>query len=86
MTRRGCSRSCAGSTGAATFTSSAAPRTIETFRALGALDKLGLIVLPFLVGEGMGLTPSLSTDARLRLESERVLPGGYVEIVYACNS
>jgi dihydrofolate reductase len=62
------------------------PRTIETFRALGALDKLGLIVLPFLVGEGMRLTPSLSTDARLRLESERVLPGGYVEIVYACNS
>jgi dihydrofolate reductase len=62
------------------------PRTIETFRALGALDKLGLIVLPFLVGEGMGLTPSVSTDARLRLESERVLPGGYVEIVYACNS
>jgi dihydrofolate reductase len=60
-------------------------RTIETFRALGALDKLGLIVLPFLVGEEMRLTPSLSTDARLRLESERVLPGGYVEIVYACN-
>jgi dihydrofolate reductase len=62
------------------------PRTIETFRAHGALDKLGLIVLPFLVGEGMRLTPSLNTDARLRLESERVLPGGYVEIVYACNS
>jgi dihydrofolate reductase len=61
------------------------PRMIETFRALGALDKLGLIVLPFLVGEGMRLTPSLSTDARLRIESERVLPGGYVEIVYACN-
>ena len=61
------------------------PRTIETFRALGALDKLGLIVLPILVGEGMRLTPSLSTDARLRLESERVHPGGYVEIVYACN-
>jgi hypothetical protein len=43
-------------------------------------------VLPFLVGEGMRLMPSLSTAARLRLESERVLPGGYVEIVYACDS
>jgi dihydrofolate reductase len=60
------------------------PRTIETYRALGALDKLGLIVLPFLLGEGMRLTPSLSADAGLTLESERALPGGSVEIVYAC--
>jgi dihydrofolate reductase len=61
------------------------PRTIETFRALGALDKLGLIVLPLLIGEGMRLTPTLSTDTGLTLESERALPGGSVEIVYACN-
>jgi dihydrofolate reductase len=61
------------------------PRTIETFRALGALDKLGLIVLPLLLGEGMRLTPSLSTDTRLTLESERALPGGSVEIVYEAN-
>jgi dihydrofolate reductase len=60
------------------------PRTIETFRALGALDELGLIVVPLLVGEGMRLTPSLSTDASLTLESEHALPGGSVEIVYAC--
>ena len=60
------------------------PRTIETYRALGALDKLGLILLPFLVGEGMRLTPSLSIDTGLKLESERALPGGSVEIVYAC--
>lgn len=59
--------------------------TIETFRALGALDKLGLIVLPLLIGEGMRLTPSLSTDTGLTFESERALPGGSVEIVYACN-
>ena len=58
------------------------PRTIETFRALGALDKLGLLVLPLLVGDGMRLTPSLRTDAGLRFESERSLPGGAVEIVY----
>src|SRR5256714_5551378 len=63
------------------------PRTIETYRALGALDKLGLILLPFLVGEGMRLTPSLSIDTGLKLESEHALPGGWVEIVYAraCN-
>jgi dihydrofolate reductase len=61
------------------------PRTIETFRTLGALDRLGLILLPLLIGEGMRLTPSLSTDARLTLESEQALPGGALEIVYACD-
>jgi dihydrofolate reductase len=61
------------------------PRTIETYRALGALDNLGLILLPILVGEGMRLTPSLSTDAELTLESESALPGGPVEIVYSCR-
>jgi dihydrofolate reductase len=60
------------------------PRTIETYRALGALDKLGLIVLPFLGGDGMRLTPPLSIDTALTLESERDLAGGSVEIVYAC--
>jgi dihydrofolate reductase len=61
------------------------PRTIEAFRALGALDRLGLLVVPVLLGEGTRLTPSLSADSRLMLQSERALPGGSVEIVYACN-
>lgn len=59
------------------------PTTIETFRALGALDKLGLIVLRLLLGDGMRLTPSLSIDTELVLESQRALPGGSVEIAYA---
>jgi hypothetical protein len=63
----------------------AGPRTIETFRRLGALDQLGLIVLPLLTGQGLRLTPSVNSDARLRLESQQVLPGGYLEIVYACD-
>jgi dihydrofolate reductase len=62
------------------------PRTIEAFRALGALDKLELVVLPMLFGDGMQLTPSVSTDAGLTFEAERALPGGSVEIVYAANS
>jgi dihydrofolate reductase len=61
------------------------PRTIETFRRLGALDKLGLIVLPILTGDGLRLTPAVGADARLELESERVLAGRYVEVVYACR-
>jgi dihydrofolate reductase len=59
------------------------PRTIETYRALGALDKLELVVLPILLGGGMRLTDSLSPETGLRFESERPLPGGSVEIVYA---
>jgi dihydrofolate reductase len=58
------------------------PRTIETFRALGALDRLELVVLPLLFGGGMQLTPSMSSDATLKFERERALPGGSVEIVY----
>jgi dihydrofolate reductase len=58
------------------------PRTIETFRALGALDKLELVVLPLLFGAGMRLTPSLSPDTGLAFERARPLPGGSVEIVY----
>jgi alkylation response protein AidB-like acyl-CoA dehydrogenase len=60
------------------------PRTIETFRSLGALDRLGLLVLPLVVGDGMRLSPPLSPDARLSLETEHVLPEGAVELVYAC--
>jgi dihydrofolate reductase len=59
------------------------PTTIETYRALGALDGLELVVLPLLLGDGMRLTPALSTDTQLRFERERALPGGSVEIVYS---
>jgi len=59
------------------------PRTIETFRALGALDTLELVVLPILFGDGMRLTPALSPQTGLVLESQRDLPGGSVELVYA---
>lgn len=59
------------------------PSTIETFRALGAVDKLELVMLPFMVGAGMRLTESVDAGTRLSLESSRTLPGGSVEIVYS---
>ncbi len=62
------------------------PRTIETFRALGALDTLELVVLPLLLGGGMRLTPAIGADAGLTLERQRALPGGSVEIVYAVTA
>jgi len=62
------------------------PRTIETFRALGALDRLELVVLPMLFGAGMRLTPAVSTATGLVYERHRALPGGSVEIVYSLRS
>lgn len=62
------------------------PRTIETFRELGALDKLELVVLPFLLGGGLRLTDALSVEIGLELESSRTLDAGAVEIVYRVNS
>ena len=59
------------------------PRTIETFRALGALDRLELVVLPLLHGGGMRLTDGLGPATALSFERERALSGGSVEIVYA---
>jgi dihydrofolate reductase len=59
------------------------PSTIETFRALGAVDRLELVVLPFMVGAGMRLTESLDPATTLTYESSRGLPGGSVEIVYS---
>ena len=60
------------------------PRTIETFRGLGALNKLGLVVLPLMFGAGMKLTPTFNPETELTLESHRALPGGSVELVYDC--
>ena len=59
------------------------PRSIETFRALGALDKLELVILPLLFGGGMRLTDGLRPEAGLSFERESALPGGSVEIVYS---
>jgi dihydrofolate reductase len=62
------------------------PRTIETFRGLGAVDKLELVMLPFMVGGGMRLTESLDPATALSFESSRPLDGGSVEIVYSLRS
>jgi dihydrofolate reductase len=58
------------------------PKTIETYRSLGALDRLGLLVVPILLGGGMRLTDAVDPSATLTLESSRELPGGSVELVY----
>ena len=60
------------------------PQTIEAFRRLGALDTLGLLVLPIFLGDGMRLTPTVATDTTLTLTEARPLPEGAVDLLYAC--
>jgi len=61
------------------------PRTIETYLALGVLDELVLVVLPYLLGAGKRLTDAFSLDTGLRFERERPVSDGAVEIVYAID-
>jgi dihydrofolate reductase len=58
-------------------------RTIATFCGLAAVARLELVILPLFLGDGMRLTPPRALDTALTLESERPLPGGSVELVYA---
>jgi dihydrofolate reductase len=57
-------------------------QTIESFRRIGGLDKLGLLVLPLFLGGGRLLTETVSPDTKLTLEEVRPLPEGAVDIVY----
>jgi dihydrofolate reductase len=58
------------------------PRAIQAFREIGALDRLEVVVLPILLGEGVPLSPPGSSPARLAPPSQRTLPGGSVELAY----
>jgi dihydrofolate reductase len=59
------------------------PKTIETYRALGALDELRLLVLPMLAGAGRLLTGGVSADTSLVFAGSTTWPGGVVELRYA---
>jgi dihydrofolate reductase len=73
-------------------------RTIQALLAIGALDQLGMVVLPVLLGKGIPLFPieptTFSRDVwaaapsataagpRFRLERHRAFPDGAIELVY----
>lgn len=61
------------------------PRTIETYRRLGALDEFRLLVLPLLVGEGRQVTPDVDATARLEFVEAKAWPTGAVELVYRAS-
>jgi dihydrofolate reductase len=58
-------------------------QTIDAFRGIGALDLLGIVTLPILLGDGTRLTPAGSRAQYLRLESTRTFPDGAVEQIYS---
>jgi len=60
------------------------PRTIRAFYELGALDRFETLVLPFMAGDGLPLSPEGSSEMRLRLlRSNRSYADGTVEVQYA---
>jgi dihydrofolate reductase len=61
------------------------PRTVETFRALGALDELHLMVLPMFAGDGRRMTPEVTSGGGLSLIDTRTWPNGVVELAYAVD-
>jgi dihydrofolate reductase len=60
------------------------PRTIRAFHEVGALDRLELVVLPILLGDGIPLSPRPAAPVPLRLlRADRVFPDGSAELSYA---
>jgi dihydrofolate reductase len=57
-------------------------QTIQAFRDIDALDELGVVVMPILLGDGLRLTPDKSKTTPLRLTGTRTFPDGSVEHLY----
>jgi dihydrofolate reductase len=58
------------------------PSTIQAFRAIGGLDELELLVVPFMLGEGLRLSPSGTPQLPLELAREHVYPDGVAQLTY----
>ncbi|MEV3926873.1 hypothetical protein [Actinomadura coerulea] len=56
---------------------------MPAFRDIDALDELGVIVMPVLLGDGLRLTMEKSAAAPLRLTGSRTFPDGSVEHRYS---
>jgi dihydrofolate reductase len=58
-------------------------QTIQAFRGIGALDSLGVVILPILIGDGVRLTPAGCETESFHLASSRTSPDGSVELTYS---
>ncbi len=60
------------------------PETIRAFAGLGALDRLEVLVLPIILGDGIPLSGRQASPLRLRLlGADRIFPDGTAELIYA---
>jgi dihydrofolate reductase len=59
------------------------PRTIRAFAEIGALDRLEIVLLPLLLGDGLPLSSPATPLTRLTLESQRTFEDGSVELAYS---
>ncbi len=63
------------------------PQTIRAFSSIGALDQLGVVLVPVLLGTGVPLSPAGAPALPLRLlGADRVFPDGSAELVYTPGS
>ncbi len=62
------------------------PQTIQAFAALGALERLGIVLLPILLGEGLPLSAPGTPPLPLRLETQRSFPDESVGLAYSFTS
>ena len=58
------------------------PQTVETYRALGALDEMRFLLLPIFTGSGRRLTSDVDANTSLTLVGHRDWPSGVVELDY----
>jgi dihydrofolate reductase len=61
------------------------PSTIAAFAALGALDRLEVVVLPIVLGRGRPLLPPGTPEYGLRLEGSRPVGDDSVELAYGLS-
>jgi dihydrofolate reductase len=58
-------------------------RTLGAFLALGAVDRLELLTLPVILGEGVPFSLPGTPQSRLRLERQSAFPDGTLHTVYS---
>lgn len=58
------------------------PSTIQAFHDIGAVDEVGLVLVPMIQGRGVRLTPSDIEPMSLTLQSTRTFPDGVIETFY----
>lgn len=57
-------------------------RTIQAFQDIGAIDQLGILVLPILLGDGARLFDQGAPQTSMHLQQHRGYPDGTVELIY----